>query len=90
VGPSTRAQELDQLQRERESTLQQYRSGEVDDGFLEEELARIRREKDRSSRQPAKRALIEPELGDLPAICDAARSWLWKPLTMIFSSSPNP
>lgn len=74
--PSVREQEMARLEDERQRVLRQYQTGEVDDRFLEEELARIRREKDRLGKLPAPRNVGQPDIEDLPAICKAARTWL--------------
>ncbi len=76
AAPEVRDNELATLDDERSQVLRRYQRGDIDDSVLEEELARIRREKDRIGNRPARRAPHPSVNYDLPAICAAARTWL--------------
>ena len=74
--PRVRDDSLQRLDDERRLVLDRYRRGEIDDGYLEEELARNRSERERIAKRPV---LVRPNLSpqhDVEAVCEAARNWL--------------
>ena len=54
--PRTRDAELEQLEAQRKDVLGRYQLGQIDDGYLEEELARTRRETERIRSHPVRQA----------------------------------
>ena len=76
AAPQVRDEKLGMLEGERRRVLSRYQLGDVDDSFLEDELARIRREKERLAARPISLTPSPSANFDIPAICDAARAWL--------------
>lgn len=76
TAPRVRDDSLQRLEDERRLVLHRYRCGEVDDGFLEEALARNRSERDRIAKRPVPARPNLPPQYDLEAVCEAASSWL--------------
>ncbi len=68
--------QLAEVDDQRKKILEQHQRGEVDDLFLEEELGRIRRDRERLARRPNVPELVQPAIGDLPGICAAAQRWV--------------
>ena len=76
TAPRVRDDSLQRLEEERRLVLDRYRRGEIDDGYLEDELARNRDERSRVAKRPLPVGPALPPQYDLEAVCEAANSWL--------------
>ena len=74
--PRTRDAELEQLEAQRKDVLGRYQLGQIDDGYLEEELARTRRETERIRSHPVRPAANADGDYDIAAVCEGVRAWL--------------